>query len=186
MSFDVESFVASPTYEELVTLRKVELVNITQHVGIRVRQSDRKRQILQSVAEYFVNEGIFERAVLAKLERDIPVEHREMESGELKLKFEFELKKLEMEKAERLEKARIELEKEKIEKEAAVAVEKYRSEVELEKLKLEHAKLDAVGSGGSRNVKFDVSKNVRLVPPFNEESVEKLFQCFEKVAEGCE
>ena len=42
MSFEVKNFVESPTYEQLVKLKKTELVSDAQNLGIGVKQSDRK------------------------------------------------------------------------------------------------------------------------------------------------
>ena len=196
MSFDVKSFVDSPTYDELVKINKKELLSVAQTLGINVKQSDRKRQVLQNVAEYFVNEEMMEHTVLNRLEQEMPVGSKE--SLELKLKYDMEIRKLELERDERLEKEKMALEREKIakderlekermEKEAELEFEKLHNEVELEKLSLEKTKLEFRGKkDDSKNDNFDVSKNIKLVPPFSEENVEKFFQCFEKIAEGCD
>ena len=194
MSFEVKSFVESPTYEQLVKLRKIELVSVAQNLGIRVKQSDRKRQVLQYIAEYFVKEEMFAHTVLDRFEQEMPVGPKETESLELKLKYEHEIRKLELDlekekmafEREKMEKEE-RLEKERMENEARLEFEKLHNEVEIEKINLEKMKLECRGTkDDSKNDNFDVSKNIRLVPPFNEESVEKFFQCFEKVAEGCE
>ena len=51
-------------------------------------------------------------------------------------------------------------------------------QLEVEKLKLEH------GQHAAPAHSFDVTKHIRLVPPFQEKEVDKYFLHFEKVAES--
>ena len=93
---------------------------------------------------------------------------REMEREKL----EHEKLRLEIEEKERERQERIEIEKEKLQFELKM------KELELEgKSKSKPLPLD---SGKS----FDVTKHIRLVPPFQEKEVDKYFLHFEKVAEN--
>ena len=76
----------------------------------------------------------------------------------------------------------LEVEREKMNHESR----KMNHELELRKISLEMKKLEVGQGNRCNNGRFDVTKNVRLVPPFDEENVERFFQCFENVAEGCE
>ena len=50
------------------------------------------------------------------------------------------------------------------------------------KLRILELELGATSSVTGRSTEFDVSKNIRLVPPFNEKDVDKYFILFERVA----
>ena len=60
--------------------------------------------------------------------------------------------------------------------------QKLEYELQLKKLKLEQ--LRSGHPGFNLNVSFDVTKLIRLVPPFQEQDVDKYFLHFEKVAEN--
>lgn len=73
------------------------------------------------------------------------------------------------------------------EKEREVQIEKQRLDHELEMKKLEmQEKLGFSHPISSSSVKFDVSKYIKLVPPFHEADVDKYFLHFEKVARNLE
>ena len=91
--------------------------------------------------------------------------------------------KIEMEEREQ-EKQR-EMEKEKIEQQERIKIEKEKLQFEL-KMK----ELELEGKSKSKHLPldsgkfFDVTKHIRLVPPFQEKEVDKYFLHFEKVAEN--
>ena len=73
------------------------------------------------------------------------------------------------------------------EKEREAQIEKQRLDHELEMKKLElQEKLECSRPISSSSVKFDVSKYIKLVPPFLEVDVDKYFLHFEKVAQNLE
>ena len=67
--------------------------------------------------------------------------------------------------------------------------DKYESEKEMKqkelevKMALEQAKLNTQGSS-SFSTQFDTTKNIRLVPKFEEKKVDKYFLYFDKIAES--
>ena len=97
-------------------------------------------------------------------------------------KLQLEKEKLELEKAMKQQEldARLQMEKEKFE------LEKELKQKELDaKIKLEQEKLEKQGSSGvSTHSVSDVTKNIRLVPKFEEKEVDKYFLHFEKIAES--
>ena len=85
-----------------------------------------------------------------------------------------------------------EMEREKLERAEKLEIEKERLEIEKEKLQFElkMKELELQGKSKSKSLPlatsmvFDVTKHIRLVPPFQEKEVDKYFLHFEKVAEN--
>mgnify|MGYP006328565721 FL=1 len=69
MTFDIEKFVAAPTQEELMTLKKDELLLIAKHYKLEdIKRSMRKAAICNSLLRYFVEQEIFEESEVEFLE----------------------------------------------------------------------------------------------------------------------
>ena len=69
MTFNIEKFVASPTQEELITLKKDELLMIVKDYNLEdIKRSMRKAAIYNSLLKYFVEQEIFEDSILEFLE----------------------------------------------------------------------------------------------------------------------
>ena len=65
MAFDIETFVASPTQEELITLKKDELLMIVKYYKLEdIKRLMRKAAIYNSLLRYFVKQETFEDSVL--------------------------------------------------------------------------------------------------------------------------
>ena len=118
-----------------------------------------------------------------------------------KQKLEMDKQKLEMEEREKekqreLEREKIELEKEKIEREERLEIEKEKFKFDIEEkererqfqLRMKEIELNDKSKSKSlplaTSTVFDVTKHIRLVPPFQEKEVDKYFLHFEKVAEN--
>ena len=118
-----------------------------------------------------------------------------------KQKLEMDKQKLEMEEREKekqreLEREKIELEKEKLEREERLEIEKEKFKFEIEEkererqfqLRMKEIELNDKSKSKSlplaTSTVFDVTKHIRLVPPFQEKEVDKYFLHFEKVAEN--
>lgn len=66
-------------------------------------------------------------------------------------------------------------------------LEMARIQLELQKAKFDHEyRMKRLESNGRKEDSFNVTKNVQMVPPFNECDVTKYFQMFEKVAQRLE
>ncbi|KAK3106890.1 hypothetical protein FSP39_002127 [Pinctada imbricata] len=187
MVFSVTEFLKSPTVDEFESLKKDDLIGLGLHLKLDVKSSMRKQEIRNIVAKELLAKEIFSSY-------DFPVEPV---SSETKMsKYEFELEKmkiqLQFEKEEKERQFQIEKEEkerqfEKEEKERQFEREKQERmherelQFELEKLKLEKsAKENPVPSPVKSE--FDAAKNIRLVPKFQEKSVDKYFPHFEKIA----
>lgn len=106
-----------------------------------------------------------------------------------KLELELELRKFDAQKERELRELEFkERELREREKEREARIEKHRLDHELEMKKLEmQEKLGCSHPISSSYVKFDVSKYIKLVPPFHEADVDKYFRLhFEKVAQNLE
>lgn len=162
--FDPEKFMSDPCEDDFYDLKKDELVSLAKHLKLEVKKAMRKRQIQEIIVKHLVNLQVFEETVLETFETS-----------------DSELKKLQLQ----LEFKRLEIEREKEERQERLAREKQQlhHELEMKKLELEFS----VGSNHSvsgSSSKFEVTKYIKLVPPFQETDVDKYFLHFEKVAES--
>ncbi|KAJ8042675.1 hypothetical protein HOLleu_09493 [Holothuria leucospilota] len=64
MPFNLDKFVASPSVEELDSLKKSEIVKVAKHYGIEFQPLMRKDEIKRYVLEYLVDESILPSTVL--------------------------------------------------------------------------------------------------------------------------
>ena len=189
---DEEIFDSSATSHILVTqtdlqLREVEMkrqleiekLRLEHEERIRVEKAEREERIRQEKAER---------------EERIRLETIEREDRLLREKLEHEKLRLEMEEREK-EKQR-EIEREKLEREKRLEIEKEKLKFENEekererqfKLRMKEIELNDKSKPKSlpldTSKTFDVTKHIRLVPPFQEKEVDKYFLQFEKVAEN--
>ena len=174
---DEEIFDSSATSKILVTqtdlqLREIEIKSQITLEKLRLDQEERIRR---------EKEEREERIRLETIEREDRM-HRE----------KLELEKLRLEMEEREKEKQREMEREKLERAEKLEIEKERLEIEKEKLQFElkMKELELQGKSKSKSLPlatsmvFDVTKHIRLVPPFQEKEVDKYFLHFEKVAEN--
>ena len=152
---DEEIFDSSATSQILVT-----------QTDLQLRELEIKRQVEM---ERFRLEH---DRIRAEREERIRLETVEREERMHREKLEHEKIRLEMEERERERQECIEIEKEKLDFEL-----KMKELVLQEKTKQKVLPLDTSKT-------FDVTKHIRLVPPFQEKEVDKYFLHFEKVAEN--
>ena len=175
-----EIFDSSATSQILVTqtdlqLRELEIKRQVEMEKLRLdgerekeEREDRIRHETLKREDRLLREKLETEKVRLEMEEREKEKQREMEREKL----EHEKLRLEIEEKERERQERIEIEKEKLQFELKM------KELELEgKSKSKPLPLD---SGKS----FDVTKHIRLVPPFQEKEVDKYFLHFEKVAEN--
>ena len=174
---DEEIFDSSATSQILVTqtdlqLRELEIKRQVEMEKLRLEHEDRIRMETLEREDRLLREKLEHEKLRLEMEEREKEKQREMEREKLNhdklwLEMEENEKKLRLEAEER-----IEIEKEKLQFELKM------KELELEgKSKSKPLPLD---SGKS----FDVTKHIRLVPPFQEKEVDKYFLHFEKVAEN--
>ena len=172
-----KEFVQSPSIEVLETFKKDMLMQIAQELQLEVKRSTRKHELKRLIVEQLVDEDVLPDSCL-EVYKPLPMEPsgqyeiRRLEiERELKLR-EFEARERELEARQKKE----ELEAQKYEKEHELKHEREMKALELNARRIAHEESIAT--------KFDLGKNVRLVPPFNESEVDKYFQHFERVAQN--
>ncbi|KAJ8037567.1 Protein split ends [Holothuria leucospilota] len=116
MPFNLDKFVASPSVEELDSLKKSEIVKVAKHYGIEFQPLMRKDEIKRYVLEYLVDESILPSTVL-ETAITVPTDNTfELKRLEMEMNKEIRLKEMERER-EREERQREEREREREERE---------------------------------------------------------------------
>ncbi|KAJ8035481.1 hypothetical protein HOLleu_22725 [Holothuria leucospilota] len=187
-------FVASPSVEELDSLKKSEIVKVAKHYGIEFQPLMRKDEIKRYVLEYLVDESILPSTVLETaitVPTDNTFELKRLET-EMNKEIRFKEMEREREKMER-EREREEREKEKEEREMQMQrEEREERERREEKAREQEFRLKQLEVGVMKGSDpkidldtgiFDVSKHVKFVPKFQEDNVEKFFNHFKKLGE---
>ena len=167
---DEEIFDSSATSQILVTqtdlqLRELEIKRQVEIEKIRLENEERLRR--------------------EKEEREDRIRQETLEREDRLMRQKIEMEEREREKQKEIERERLEHEKLKLEAEERIEIEKEKLQFELKMKELElegkyKSKPLPLDSGKS----FDVTKHIRLVPPFQEKEVDKYFLHFEKVAEN--
>ena len=154
--FSLGEFVRDPSAERLSSLTKVELLDVATHYEVvGIKRYMLKSDILNRIVEFLVAEEVLSSEAADSMSVTPPRSRSPELNSQRRSSVSDEVRVKELE----LERARVELEREK---------------------------LVAVNRKESRNADrhFDVAKHVRMVPPFEEEGVEKYFPHFEKLAQS--
>ena len=163
MSFNLNEFVDKPSLELFNSARKTDLLEIATKFEIQgIKTNMRKQEVKNILIRYFVDENIFDENDLSLMVT------KDTESSEFKLR--------QMELQFQLEEKRLELEKEEKEKDRQFQLQL--KEMEMRELEMQYK------ANQFKSTSFDVTKHIRLVPPFQEKEVDKYFMHFEKVAEN--
>ena len=176
-----KEFVQSPSMEVLETFKKDMLMQIAQELQLQVKRSTRKHELKRLIVEQLVDEDVLPDSCL-EVYKPLPMEPSgQYEIRRLEIERELRLKELEAQaqaQAQQLEAQhrKEELEAQKYEKELKLKHERKMRALELNARSIAHEESIAT--------KFDLGKNVRLVPPFNESEVDKYFQHFKRVAQN--
>ena len=141
--------------EKLERLRKSEIIKIGEKLELNVENSMRKHELVREIARHMVDENVFEEEVLEELPTEIiRMTPEQIELEKVKIQAQMELQRNKME----LEKARIQQE-----------------------TRLREVDLAIRGRKGSHD-SFEVTKQARLVPKFEEANVDGYFAHFERTA----
>ena len=151
----IENFLKEPSMEKLEKLRKSEMIKIGEKLELNVENSMRKHELVIKIARHMVDENVFEEAVLEEL----PTEMIRMTPEEI------ELEKIKIQAQMELQRNKMELEKIKIQQET----------------RLREVDLTIRGRKESHD-SFEVTKQARLVPKFEEANVDEYFAHFERTA----
>ena len=153
------------------------LMQIAQELQLQVKRSTRKHELKRLIVEQLVDEDVLPDSCL-EVYKPLPMEPSgQYEIRRLEIERELRLKELEaQQRKEELEAQRRNEELEAQKEERALKHEREMRALELNARRIAHEESIAT--------KFDLGKNVRLVPPFNESEVDKYFQHFERVAQN--
>ncbi|KAJ8050568.1 hypothetical protein HOLleu_03818 [Holothuria leucospilota] len=133
MPFNLDKFVASPSVEELDSLKKSEIVKVAKHYGIEFQPLMGKDEIKRYVLEYLVDESILPITVL-ETAITVPTDNTfELKRLEIEMNKEIRLKEMERER----EREEREMQKEKEEREMQMQREKEAREHEFRLKQLE-------------------------------------------------
>ena len=196
---------------ELLNLaKKTDLLNIADHYALTsVKPSMLKHEIKNILIKFLVDEQILDPSTLSSIlvtqtdlqlrelevQRQIQLEKLRLEQEERIRVEQLERKERKLEREERMEKEKLAMEKEKL----AMEKEKLYLEERIQKEKLEQAEKERQYNLRMKELEmqdktktkpldlgthFDVTKHIRLVPPFQQKEVDKYFLHFEKVAEN--
>ncbi|KAJ8048305.1 hypothetical protein HOLleu_00565 [Holothuria leucospilota] len=141
MLFNLDEFVASPSVEELDSLKKSEIVKVAKHYGIEFQPLMRKDEIKRYVLEYLVDESILPSTVLETV-ITVPTDNTcELERLEMEMNKEVRLKEMEREREreerererEEREREREEREREREEREMQMQKEKEEREMQMQR-----------------------------------------------------
>ena len=198
MSYDLDKFTVEPSVELLNLGKKTYLLNLAKHYKLsEIKSSMRKHEIKNILVQYFVDEEIFNENALSLI-----VDIQSVSSSkELELKFQIrqleiqEREKEEREKGKRKGKRREREGKRKGKREGERRKRKgkrereKREEREKERefqLRMREIEMQERANQPKQKIEynFDVTKHIRLVPPFQEKEVDKYFLHFEKVAKN--
>ena len=182
------------------------MLDIAAHYELtNVNKSMLKQEIKNVLVQFLVDKEILDSSALSlvlvtqtglqmrelEIQRQIELEKLRLEQEKLKMEMEERVKeqerqiqkeRMEMEEREKEKERQIQIEREKLkfdteEKERERQFNLRMKELEMQNMTVKRQPLDS----GSH---FDVTKHIRLVPPFHKKEVDKYFLHFEKVAEN--
>ena len=169
MSFDIERFVTHLSKTELYALTKPQLRQVIGKLEIHCEISAKKIELRQLLLDHFVEEDLIPEEQLSDSgNSDVEIKRLELElrAREQERDHECQLKLKELELKE---------------KELAVREREMQLQLKLKELEVQKAAPPA-STEPPPPAAFDVSRQVRLVPPFQEQEVDKFFLHFKKVA----
>ena len=194
MSFDLQAFITAPSQELLDLAKKSDLLDTAAHYELTtVNKSMLKQEIKNILVQFLVDKEILDSSALSLVlvtqtglhMRELEIQ-KQIELEKLRLEQERQMQKERMEMEERVQKERMEMEEREKEKERQMQIEreKLKFDTELRMKELEMQNMTVIRKPLESGVHFDITKHIRLVPPFQEKEVDKYFLHFEKVAEN--
>ena len=212
MLFDLQAFIVAPSQELLNVAKKSDLLDIAAHYELTtVNKSMLKQEIKNILVQFLVDKEILDSSALSlvlvtqtglqmqeleiqkqieleklRLEQERQMQKERMEIEKRVQKEGMQMEEREKEKERQMQKERMEIEEREKEKERQIQIErekiKFDTELRMKELEMQSmmVKRQPLDSG----THFDVTKHIRLVPPFQEKEVDKYFLHFEKVAEN--
>lgn len=166
MAFNAKDFVANPTVDRLLVLRKEDLCVLGKMLQLSFKSSQKKIEIRNVIVQHFVDEDVFEESALKYIvwEKSDSVKLKEME-----LQMQFKLQELDFQRVKEKEERELKLKEKELELE---------QELKLKQMELANQAAQVTHVTNT----FDVTKHIRFVPQFDEKEVDKYFMLFEKIA----
>ena len=183
MSFDLQAFIAAPSQELLNVAKKSGLLDIAAHYELTtVNKFMLKQEIKNILVQFLVDKEILDSSALSL----VLVTQTGLQMRQLEIQRQIEFEKLRLEQERQMQKERLEMEEREREKERQIQIEreKLKFDAELRMKELEIQNMTVKRQPLDFGTHFDVTKHIRLVPPFQEKEVDKYFLHFEKVAEN--
>ena len=158
-SFNAEDFMSEPDQDVFDSSRKDDLLALSLYMNLNVKKSWRNIDIQKAIVKHLISADIFDESSLSSY-----CVASEFDVKMLELSAQLEFKKLESVERER------EREEREREREREIELKKFESQNNLELKKLE---TESKVSHTDSECKFDVTKFIRLVPPFQEKDVDQ-------------
>ena len=167
--FRLESFVAEPTLRSLSLLKKPQLIEVANHYELSVVGSMKKGDIKRLITTYLIDEEL------------VPEEDIEGQLSSSVDSSSLELKRLEFQEQEKARQAQLKL------KEPEIWQKELSIQLQLKELEVPEPRQKSPSTASDpRSPVFDISKHIKLVPPFQKREVDKYFLHFEKIATSLE
>ena len=162
-----------------IQLKELELKRHLELEKLRLEFEEKRRADKEEREERMHREKLeLEKEKLAKEERE---KEKQMQFEREKLEKQREMEEREKEKQREMEEREKEKHREML-KEIEPEKERMHYDIKMKELELSSKSMPPVSFDPSKV--FDVTKHIRLVPPFQEKEVDKYFLHFEKVAEN--
>ena len=185
-TLDVQAFArrADLSLKDLQKLRKCDLTAIAQYLNVEVTQGLKKAEILDLLASHMELREETQASDQAHIsnQTDIELAKMKLEMERERMRLEFEREEKQREAEERKQKEQREAEAEEKQKQREMEMKRLEMEQELRLRELELAHAQATPTREKTSPTFDLAKNIRLVPKFEEDRVDSYFVSFEKVA----
>ena len=166
-SFSVEDFVRDPTLRVIHSLKKSQLIDIAKHYKLEVDSSQKKGEVKQLLVSFLTDEEI------------IPEDEAHGDTATMSEDV-VELKRLELQDRERERENQLRI------KELEIREKELTVQLRLRELETPAPAPPSAAERPPLETRFDISKQIRFVPPFQEQEVDKYFLHFEKIATSLE
>ena len=160
--FSVEEFVKEPSLRVINSLKKPQLIEVGTYYKLEVDASMKKGEVKRLLVEFLIDEEI------------IPEDEENSSVTPLSNENDLELRRLELQDKEKEREDQLKL------KELELREKELLVQLRLKELETPASRPPVVRSASE--TKFDISKQIRFVPPFQEREVDKYFLHFEKIA----
>ena len=170
--FDLHAFTLAPTEEALFSITRDDLVTVAGHYKFQVSGSPSKAELHEGLINHLRDRGVFGKVPVDEPTSPTRGKVQPFSPSEVSV----ELKRLQLREME------LEWEREKNirdrEHELRLKELEFNQALRLKEMDLQAREADIHSKSGQ----FDVTRNIRLVPPFREDEVDKFFAHFERVA----